>query len=140
MCYNIRGDVMNNIYIKLNKIKKENKITYEKSKMFGSPVFPLHFLEENNLDELFFVMQINLREIQDYQDYLPKEGYIYIFLDTSRYPYTPKVIYTNEEVIEVYDDINEQTEGIKGIKGIIESFYSYLRNFSTIKKVYEELL
>lgn len=40
----------------------------------------------------------------------------------------------------MYDDINEQTEGIKGIKGIIESFYSYLRNFSTIKKVYEELL
>lgn len=99
---------MNNIYIKLNKIKEENETTYEVSKMLGSPVFPRYYLQDNNLEELFFVMQINLEEIKDYQDYLPKEGYIYIFLDTSRYPYIPKVLYTNEEVIEVYDDINEQ--------------------------------
>ncbi len=108
---------MKNIYVKLNKIKEENEYTYGVSKLNGSPVFPLNFFMENELDELYFVAQINLKEINNYQEYLPKTGYLYIFLDVSSYPYTPKVLYTNDEIKEVYDDINDYFDCFGDYKG-----------------------
>lgn len=98
---------MNNIYFKVKKIEKESYSTFDKSKMFGSPVFPRKFFKKHRLDNYFFLMQVNLKDLEGKQEYLPSIGYLYFFLDISSYPYYPKVIYSNEEVIEVYDDINE---------------------------------
>lgn len=101
---------MEKLYFKIRKIEEENSSNYEISKMFGSPVFPTDFFEKNKLNDDFFLIQINLAEIKDLQDVLPKEGYLYFFLNILEYPYIPKVFYTNEEITTVYDDINEVFE------------------------------
>lgn len=101
---------MKNIYFKFTKINEENEDTYLVSKIMGSPAFPTHFLENNHLEEMYFVMQLNLSELSCYDTLLPKEGMLYFFLDITSYPYEPIVIYTNEEITTVYDNINEGFE------------------------------
>lgn len=95
------------IYFNILTNIEENDSTIEKSKFFGSPVFPKDFLETNNLNDDFFFLQLNLKEISDYETLLPKEGYIYIFLKIDTNPIVPKVFYTNQEIEEEYEDINE---------------------------------
>lgn len=90
-------------------LEKENEETFEKSKILGSPVFPDGFYEENNLDDLLFVMQLNLNDLNAKypNNLLPKNGFLYIFLDVDEYPYEPYVFYTNKETKVVYDDFND---------------------------------
>lgn len=101
---------MEKLYFKIRKMEVEDSSNYEISKMFGSPVFPTDFFEKNKLNDDFFLLQINLEEIKDMQNILPKEGYLYFFLNILEYPYVPKVLYTKEEITTVYDDINEVFE------------------------------
>ncbi len=96
------------MYFKLQKMEFENEMNYEKSKIGGSPVFPIGFFTENNLEEDMFIAQVNLNEIKC--EGLPQEGYLYFFLNVDKYPYQPKVFYTKEQVREVYEDINEGFE------------------------------
>lgn len=93
------------IYFKLTKIEEEDEKTYERSKMLGSPVFPKGFVGKHKLNDALFICQLNLSEMSDPK--LPTEGFLYIFLNIDTYPYKPKVFYTNEEVLEVFDTINE---------------------------------
>ncbi len=90
---------------KLVKIDQENESNFECSKIGGSPVFPMNFLEDNGVYDCLFVAQINLAQIKC--DKLPSEGFLYFFLNIDEYPYEGKVIYTNEQVVQVYQLINE---------------------------------
>ncbi len=100
---------------KLKKIEIENETNYKKSKIGGSPVFPLGFFQKQNLDEDLFIAQINLSEINN--QLLPKKGFLYFFLNIDMYPYVPKVLYTDEEVREVFENINEGFEDYGEIEG-----------------------
>ena len=104
-----KGENMEKIYFKLKRIDKETPSTFVKSKILGSPVFPMDYFNKHNLDDKYFVMQINLEELTKYKKdhLLPKVGYLYLFLDVASYPFKPVVLYTNDEVECVYDDINE---------------------------------
>lgn len=83
----------------------ENDENIENSKFFGSPVFPENFLENNNVENDFFLLQLNLKEFEE--KILPADGYLYFFLDLSTARPKPKVFYTNLELVEIYEDINE---------------------------------
>lgn len=83
----------------------ENDENIENSKFFGSPVFPENFLENNNVENDFFLLQLNLKEYED--KILPVDGYLYFFLDLSTVRPKPKVFYTSQELVEIYEDINE---------------------------------
>lgn len=115
---------MKPIYFKLTKILKESPETFEKSKILGSPVFPKDFIERNDLEDKYFVMQLNLSELNIYNSntILPSQGFLYFFLDVNTYPYKPSVIYTSEEVIEVYDDINDIYEDFGDYHGYMIEF------------------
>ncbi len=84
----------------------ETEENSEKSKFFGSPSFPNDFLERNNLNDDFFLMQLNLSELEE--KILPSEGFIYIFLKIDNIPVIPKVFYSNLENTEIYENINEE--------------------------------
>lgn len=84
---------------------QETDENLDNSKFFGSPVFPDKFLEKNNLENDFFFFVLNLNEYQN--SVFPQNGFLYFFLNLDHNPCTPKVIYTTDELIEVYDNINE---------------------------------
>ena len=79
----------------------------DRSKIFGSPVFPKDFMNKKGLNDDYFFAQINLSEIADFQDVLPKEGMLYFFLRFNKYNITPKVFYSNDELEEVMGEVNE---------------------------------
>ncbi len=84
---------------------QETDENLDNSKFFGSPVFPENFLENNNLENDFFFFMLNLNEYQN--SLFPQNGFLYFFLNLDHNPCTPKVIYTTDELVEVYDNINE---------------------------------
>ncbi len=90
---------------KLVKIDKEDESNFECSKIGGSPVFPLGFLEKNGVYDDLFIAQLNLAELN--LPRLPKQGFLYFFLNVDEYPYQAKVLYSNEQVREVFELINE---------------------------------
>lgn len=107
---------MKGIYFKQKRIEEEGPENYECSKLLGSPVFPEGFLGSGEdyllTDDDFFIMQLNLSDVKGCCEYLPDSGFLYFFLDVD--DLTPKVLYTEDEVIEVIDDINECFDGEYG--------------------------
>lgn len=105
---------MDGIYFSFLKIEEENENTYTSSKILGAPVFPKDFLYDKNNnfildDEDFFIMQLNLKDIANYNTSLPKQGMLYFFINV--YTYKPKILFTQEDVdnidLELWDDIND---------------------------------
>lgn len=88
-----------------NIIEYENDEDMMKSKMFGSPVFPKRFIRKRHLENYYFLMQINLEDLNDKLT-LPSDGLIYIFLDIEN-GYKPKVLYTQEVIAECVDYIDQ---------------------------------
>ena len=83
----------------------------EVSKFFGSPTVPADWLNGFD-DEVIFLCQIRLADIAalDTNNILPHEGYLYIFLDTSSYPFKPLVRLYDGEPDTVIDDFNNISE------------------------------
>lgn len=91
------------------KVKKADKASNPgASKFFGDPTVPNAWVEKWSDDVLFFC-QIRLSDIAelDSDNRLPHTGYLYIFLDTEVFPYTPMVYYYDGEPDTVIDDFNE---------------------------------
>ena len=97
---------MKPIYFKLKRVEKEKNEELDHSKFLGAPVFPEGFLDKHGIGENdYFLLQMNLEELKDKDTLLPKEGFLYFFVDVDTYE--AKVFHTTEELKEVYDDINE---------------------------------
>lgn len=82
------------------------------SKFFGDPTVPAEW-ENEFADEVIFLCQIRLKDIAalDAENVLPRSGYLYIFLDTSCYPYEPMIRINEGEpdtVLECFNDISEE--------------------------------
>ena len=93
-------------YTVIREGNEQNK-DLDRSKIFGSPTFPSDFMNKKKLNDDYFFAQINLDEIKDYQDVLPKEGMLYFFLRPTKYSFKAKVIYSKEELAEVMGEVNE---------------------------------
>ncbi len=93
------------IKIKLTKAEGEYDITA--SKLFGAPVLGEGWEDEFS-EEVIFFGQIRLADIApfDPENRLPHTGYLYLFLDTEIYPYTPITQYYDGEPRLVMDDFN----------------------------------
>ncbi len=91
----------------LKRVELEPNDMLDTSKVFGSPVFPKDFMNRHRLNGDYFFAQLNLDELKEYDTPLPKEGMLYFFLRPSKYSFKPVVIYSNEELYEVMDDVNE---------------------------------
>lgn len=91
----------------LTREGNEQNKDLDRSKLFGSPTFPLDFMSKKGLNDDYFFAQINLDEIKDYQNVLPKEGMLYFFLRPTKYSFKAKVLYTKEELGEVMGEVNE---------------------------------
>ena len=77
------------------------------SKIFGAPTFPEDYLNRNGLNSAYFFCQINLTEIAHLNEVLPKTGMLYFFLTFKGPGIKPAVMYCNDELVEVMDDVNE---------------------------------
>ncbi len=82
------------------------------SKFFGDPTVPNAWCD-NWPDDVIFFCQLRLDDIAalDKEDRLPHKGYLYIFLDTEMYPYTPMVYYYDGEPDTVIDGFNDSEPG-----------------------------
>lgn len=87
------------------RVEKEEEANLDTSKIFGAPTFPKEFLQKHGLDEDYYFAQINLEQIDSYL--LPKKGMLYFFFRLLEYTFEPIVIYSDEELVEVFDDVNE---------------------------------
>lgn len=78
------------------------------SRFFGDPAVPGAWVD-NWSDDVIFFCQIRLSDIADLDvdGRLPHTGYLYIFLDTEVYPYTPMVYLLDGEPDTVIDGFNE---------------------------------
>ena len=91
-------------------IKLQGPVDYEedgdleRTKLFGSPVFPKRFIRKRHLENYYFLMQINISELEDKLN-LPDDGFLYVFIDTITN--RPKILYTAEVISECVDDIDE---------------------------------
>lgn len=111
------------IGIKYRLVENELQDELDSSKFFGSPVFPEGLLECLDPDDVF-IGQINLEDIKNYNDVLPKEGVLYFFININMYPYQGKVVYSNKERYLVVDDINDEfIEGYQIPKAMYMEFY-----------------
>lgn len=87
------------------RVDHEKNAELDTSKIFGAPTFPKDFLEKHGLEEDYYFAQINLEQIDSYL--LPKKGMLYFFIRLLEYEFEPIVIYSDEELVEVMDDVNE---------------------------------
>ena len=94
----------------LERVELEPNDMLDTSKVFGAPVFPKDFMSRHRLNDDYYFAQINLDELKDYDTPLPKTGMLYFFLRWQKYNIKPVVIYSNEELYEVMDDVNEVFE------------------------------
>lgn len=91
---------------KLDEIKEyEEDDELIKTKLFGSPIFPKRFIKKRHLENYYFLMQINLEEIENKLT-LPNTGIIYIFLNPDNNNEL-KILYTQEVIAECVDYIDE---------------------------------
>ena len=77
------------------------------SKFLGAPAIPSEW--ENDFSEkVIFLCQIKLSDIAklDPEKLLPHTGYLYVFLDTSEYPYKPIVRISKTKPDMAIDDFN----------------------------------
>ena len=91
----------------LERVELEPNDMLDTSKVFGAPAFPKDFMNKHRLNEDYFFAQINLDELKEYDTPLPKTGMLYFFLRWKTFNIKPVVIYSNEELYEVMDDVNE---------------------------------
>ena len=91
----------------LERVELEPNEMLDTSKLFGAPTFPQDFMTRNKLNDDYFFAQINLDELKDYDTPLPKTGMLYFFLRPTIHSWKPVVIYSNEELYEVMNDVNE---------------------------------
>lgn len=75
------------IALKVTKVTNDEKFDESRSKFFGKPTATEDVFANVPAETIFFA-QINLKEIKDLDpdNRLPHEGYLYFFLDTSKYP------------------------------------------------------
>ncbi len=100
---------MNAIKINLTECKNSEDCL---SHLFGCPVVPESLnsqICELDADIMFFG-QFDLSDLAslDTENKLPHKGFLYIFLDTSTYPYQAKTFYTADSPKYVIDDFNSQ--------------------------------
>lgn len=98
-----RKDDRMNIKI-IGPIDFEEDENLEKTKLFGSPVFPKRFIRKRHLENYYFLMQINIGKLKDKLN-LPDDGFLYVFIDITTNK--PKILYTAEVISECVDDIDE---------------------------------
>ena len=91
----------------LERVELEPNDMLDTSKVFGAPTFPKDFMDRNHLNDAYFFAQINLDELKGYYTTLPQQGMLYFFLKFQKHNIKPVVIYSNEELYEVMDDVNE---------------------------------
>lgn len=98
---------MKKIYFTQEKIIKEDESTYLLSKFLGIPVFPLDFFEKHKVSNNdYYIMQINLKDLYCFDTPLPKDGYLYVFINLINN--TPKIIYEKEcDDLQYVPDIND---------------------------------
>ncbi len=87
----------------LGPIDYEEDEDLERTKLFGCPVFPKRFIKKRHLENYFFLLQINISELEDKLN-LPDTGLLYVFIDLESNK--PKILYTEEVIAECVDDIN----------------------------------
>lgn len=94
------------IKITLKKAESHDDVTA--SKLFGAPVLPVEW-KDRFYDDTIFFGQIRLADIAelDAEHRLPHTGYLYLFLDTESYPYTPIVEHYDGEPNLVIEDFND---------------------------------
>lgn len=89
----------------------ETEYDYNRSKFFGSPVFPLSVIEkEVDFDKWLFIAQINLEDVDfyDVDRLLPRKGYLYFFYEEK--VKDMHVIYTSKEITNVVENYNGRFE------------------------------
>ncbi|MCR5184905.1 MAG: DUF1963 domain-containing protein [Bacilli bacterium] len=89
----------------LFRVDIEKNRDLDNSKLFGSPVFPKNYMRRHKLNSDYYFAQINLS--YDSDGVLPTEGMLYFFLHFKGTQVKPIVKYSNEELYEVVDDVNE---------------------------------
>ena len=94
----------------LERVELEPNEMLDTSKLFGAPAFPKDFMNRHRLNDDYFFAQINLEELKEYDTPLPKSGMLYFFLRFQKYNIKPIVIYSNEELYEMMEDVNEVFE------------------------------
>lgn len=108
----------------LERVELEPNDMLDTSKVFGAPTFPKDFMSRNGLNDSYYFAQLNLDELKEYDTPLPKEGMLYFFLRPTKYSFKPVVIYSNEELYEVMDDVNEVFEELDFKDGLYMKFCS----------------
>ena len=88
-----------NLYTKIKSLQKDVKLPSKKD----LKDFRCEFDIWSSETDLYKNKEVEnaLKDLEGKQEYLPSIGYLYFFLDISSYPYYPKVIYSNEEVIDL---------------------------------------
>ena len=83
-------------YLALDKERK--KIPLGASKVGGSPDLPSTLEHPKNKNGLLYVFhaQINCEEITSYQNYLPRKGILYFFVNDEEYAERPIVLYSED--------------------------------------------
>ncbi len=97
------------IGIKLKR-RRETLDNVDSGKFLGDPVLPSGGRWDRILGEdEVFLCQLRLEELAelDSQRLLPRSGWLWFFVDMDAYPYTPRVLFAEEEPDEVQEDFNE---------------------------------
>ena len=100
---------MNPVYIKLRR-RRDTLANIDSSKFLGDPAIPAELDADSVLgDDEVFLCQLDCAEIKpfDKSDLLPKEGWLWFFVDLEDYPYKPRVVYSKwgpEFVLEEYNE------------------------------------
>lgn len=110
---------MDKIYFRLRKVKEEPNELLDHSKLLGKPVCPRDYFEDVLDEDDYFVAQINLEELKDFDTPLPKTGFIYFFVNVETYEC--KMFYTSKEPEEVIDDINDGFDEVS--YGCVDALY-----------------
>lgn len=94
--------------IKITLSEGKSEYDYTASRLFGDPLLPESWADRFD-DTVIFFGQIRLSDIasMDIENRLSHSGYLYFFLDTATYPYTPWVEHYDGEVKLVFDGFNE---------------------------------
>ena len=97
------------------------------SKFFGAPTVPAEWVDSFD-DELILFCQIKLEDISelDIEGKLPHAGYLYIFLDTSNFPFRPVVRIYDGEPDTVIDDFNDSAACAEELAGRLRGWLTHV--------------
>ncbi len=100
---------MGGIYLKLRR-RRDTLANIDDSKFLGDPVIPAELDADSVLgDDEVFICQLDCAQMKplDRHDLLPREGWLWFFVDLEEYPYSPRVVYSKwgpEFVLEEYNE------------------------------------